>query len=73
MDLAAPFGPVEGLATRIDFTDLLGLTSAPAQEARVRLIRAGIDVYDGDRPLPAPARTTMSRSKARAGRSPAAR
>ena len=47
MDLAAPFGPVEGLATRIEFTDLLGLTSAPGQEARIRLIRAGIDVYDG--------------------------
>lgn len=47
MKLAAPFGPVEGLSTRIEFTDLLGLTSAPAQEARVRLIRAGIDVYDG--------------------------
>ncbi len=48
MDLAAPFGPVEGLATTIDFTDLLGLTSAPGQQARVRLIRAGIDVYDGE-------------------------
>jgi translocation and assembly module TamB len=47
MALAAPFGPVEGLATRIDFTDLLGLVSAPGQEARVRLIRTGIDVYDG--------------------------
>ena len=47
MALAAPFGPVEGLTTSIDFTDLLGLTSAPGQEARVRLIRAGIDVYDG--------------------------
>jgi len=47
MDLAAPFGPVEGLATTIAFTDLLGLTSAPAQEARVRLVRAGIDVHDG--------------------------
>jgi translocation and assembly module TamB len=47
MDLAAPFGPVEGLATRIHFTDLLGLTSAPGQEARVRLIRTGIDVHDG--------------------------
>lgn len=47
MNLAAPFGPVEGLATRIQFTDLLGLTSAPHQEARVRLVRTGIDVYDG--------------------------
>jgi hypothetical protein len=47
MNLAAPFGPVEGLATRIHFTDLLGLTSATDQEAQVRLVRAGIDVYDG--------------------------
>ncbi|TMJ19640.1 MAG: hypothetical protein E6G92_07675 [Alphaproteobacteria bacterium] len=47
MNLAAPFGPVEGLSTTIDFTDLLGLASAPHQEARVRLIQPGIDVYDG--------------------------
>jgi len=47
MNLAAPFGPVERLATRIQFTDLLGLTSAPHQEARIGLIRTGIDVYDG--------------------------
>ena len=47
MDLAAPFGPVEGLATEVDFTDLLGLTSAPGQEATIRLIQPGIDVYDG--------------------------
>jgi hypothetical protein len=47
MDLAAPFGPVQGLATRIEFNDLLGLTSAPHQEARIRLTQPGIDVYDG--------------------------
>ncbi|HEV2818040.1 MAG TPA: YdbH domain-containing protein [Allosphingosinicella sp.] len=47
MNLAAPFGPVQGLATRIEFTDLLGLTSAPHQEARIRLTQPGIDVYDG--------------------------
>lgn len=47
MDLAAPFGPVEGLTTTVHFTDLLGLTSAPGQEAQIDLIRAGIDVYDG--------------------------
>ena len=47
MNLAAPFGPVEGLTTSIEFTDLLGLTSAPGQVARVGLVRAGIDVYDG--------------------------
>ncbi|MGQ0589426.1 MAG: intermembrane phospholipid transport protein YdbH family protein, partial [Sphingosinicella sp.] len=47
-DLAAPFGPVEGLTTTIRFTDLLGLVSAPGQEASVDLVRAGIDVYDGE-------------------------
>jgi translocation and assembly module TamB len=47
MNLAAPFGPVQGLSTTIQFTDLLGLTSAPHQEARVRLIQPGLDVYDG--------------------------
>ena len=36
MNLAAPFGPVEGLTTTIHFTDLLGLTSAPGQVARDR-------------------------------------
>jgi translocation and assembly module TamB len=48
LNLAAPFGPVEGLSTRIEFTDLLGLVSAPGQSARVRLVRTGIDVYDGE-------------------------
>jgi translocation and assembly module TamB len=47
LDLAAPFGPVEGLSTRIEFTDLLGLTSAPGQEAQVRVVHTGIDVFDG--------------------------
>lgn len=47
MDLAAPFGPVEGLTTTVEFTDLLGLTSAPGQVAQVGVIRTGIDVIDG--------------------------
>ncbi|MDT9600444.1 intermembrane phospholipid transport protein YdbH family protein [Sphingosinicella rhizophila] len=47
MDLAAAFGPVEGLATQIHFTDLLGLVSAPGQEAKVDLVRTGLDVPDG--------------------------
>lgn len=47
MNLAAPFGPVEGLTTTLNFTDLLGLVTAPGQTAEVRLIQAGIDVYDG--------------------------
>jgi translocation and assembly module TamB len=47
MNLAAPFGPVEGLTTAIDFTDLLGLVSAPGQIATVDLIQTGVDVFDG--------------------------
>ncbi len=47
MNLAAPFGPVTGLTTRIEFTDLLGLVSAPGQVATVDRIQAGIDVFDG--------------------------
>ena len=47
MNLAAPFGPVEGLTTTIAFTDLLGLVSAPGQVARIDLVQAGVDVYDG--------------------------
>ncbi|HYI39081.1 MAG TPA: YdbH domain-containing protein [Allosphingosinicella sp.] len=47
MDFAAAFGPVEGLSTTLRFTDLLGLATAPGQEARIGLVRAGIDVLDG--------------------------
>jgi hypothetical protein len=47
MDLAAPFGPVTGLTTTVEFTDLLGLVSAPGQLAAVDRIQAGIDVLDG--------------------------
>lgn len=47
MDFAAAFGPVEGLSTSLHFTDLLGLVTAPGQEAKVDLVRAGIDVLDG--------------------------
>jgi translocation and assembly module TamB len=47
MDLAAPFGPIEGLTTNIHFTDLLGLETAPGQVATVRLINPGIPVQNG--------------------------
>ena len=47
MDLAAPFGPVNGLTTTIEFTDLLNLVSAPSQTATVELVQTGIDVVDG--------------------------
>jgi hypothetical protein len=47
LDLAAPFGPVTGLATTINFTDLLNLTTAPDQVAEIEQIQAGIDVFEG--------------------------
>ncbi len=47
MNLAAAFGPVEGLTTSVHFTDLLRLESAPGQVARIDMIRAGIDVANG--------------------------
>ena len=47
MDLAAPFGPVEGLTTSIHFTDLLGLETAPGQVATIRSINPGIIVENG--------------------------
>jgi hypothetical protein len=47
MNLAAAFGPIEGLTTTVHFTDLLRLESAPGQVARIDMIRAGIDVADG--------------------------
>jgi len=47
LDLAAAFGPVTGIAGRIDFTDLLGLVSAPGQRAVVAEINPGIPITDG--------------------------
>jgi translocation and assembly module TamB len=46
-NLAAAFGPVEGLTTTVHFTDLLALESAPSQIARIDMIRAGIDLANG--------------------------
>ena len=47
MNLAASFGPVTGLSTTIEFSDLLRLQTAPGQIAEVDRIQAGIDVFDG--------------------------
>lgn len=46
-DLAAAFGPVEGISGSIAFTDLLALESAPGQVATVRSINPGVPVTDG--------------------------
>lgn len=47
VDLAAAFGPVRGLATTLDFTDLLGMRTAPGQVAVVAEINPGVPVRDG--------------------------
>ncbi|HVI99197.1 MAG TPA: YdbH domain-containing protein [Sphingomonas sp.] len=46
-DLAAAFGPVEGLATQIRFTDLLNLVSAPGQVATVASVNPGVAATEG--------------------------
>ncbi|SOB86781.1 Dicarboxylate transport [Sphingomonas guangdongensis] len=47
LDLAAAFGPVTGIKTRIAFTDLIGLVSAPGQVAIVATVNPGIAVENG--------------------------
>ena len=47
LDLAAPFGPVEGLKGNIHFDDLLGLRTPPGQMLAVRSINPGILVENG--------------------------
>jgi len=47
LDLAAPFGPVEGLAGTIHFNDLLGLTTPPGQVLTAKSINPGILVENG--------------------------
>jgi hypothetical protein len=47
MDLAAPFGPVEGMRGTIHFTDLLNLETAPGQQMSIASINPGILVENG--------------------------
>ena len=47
LDLAAAFGPVTGIAGTIRFIDLLGLVTAPRQEARIAEVNPGIPVANG--------------------------
>lgn len=47
MNLAAAFGPVDGLSTEIAFTDLLGLETAPGQIATIASVNPGIPAFDG--------------------------
>ena len=47
LDFAAAFGPVSGASGTIEFTDLLGLVTAPDQTLKVAAINPGIEVNDG--------------------------
>ncbi|HKY81358.1 MAG TPA: YdbH domain-containing protein, partial [Sphingobium sp.] len=46
-NLAAAFGPVEGLSGEVRFVDLLGLVTAPGQELRMKMVNPGVEVRDG--------------------------
>jgi translocation and assembly module TamB len=48
VDLAAAFGPVEGLKGTITLTDLLGLETSDIQSVSLASINPGIAVIDGD-------------------------
>lgn len=47
IDFAAAFGPVEGLATEVNFTNLLGLETAPSQGATIKVVNPGVPAFDG--------------------------
>jgi hypothetical protein len=47
LDLAAAFGPVKGIRTTIDFSDLLALETRPGQVATIAEVNPGIAVTDG--------------------------
>lgn len=47
MSLAAAFGPASGLSTTINFTDLLGMRTAPGQIVTLASANPGIEVHDG--------------------------
>ena len=46
-NLAAAFGPVQGLSGEIRFTDLIGMVTAPGQEVRIKSVNPGVEVRDG--------------------------
>ena len=47
LDFAAAVGPLKGVAGTVEFTDLLGLVTAPDQHLRIGAINPGIEVDDG--------------------------
>lgn len=47
LDFAAAFGPAKGVSGAVEFTDLLGLITAPDQRLKIASINPGIEVNDG--------------------------
>ena len=47
IDFAAAFGPVTGLSTEVNFTDLLGMETAPGQIAKIAVVNPGVPAFDG--------------------------
>jgi hypothetical protein len=48
MDFAAAFGPTKGVSGTVEFTDLLGLVTAPDQRLKIASINPGIEANDGE-------------------------
>ncbi len=48
LDFAAPFGPTKGVSGTVEFTDLLGLITAPDQRLKIRSINPGIEALNGE-------------------------
>jgi hypothetical protein len=48
LDFAAAFGPAKGVSGTVEFTDLLGLVTAPDQHLKIAEINPGIEVNDGE-------------------------
>jgi len=48
LDFAAAFGVVEGASGTVNFTDLIGLTTEPDQQIRMKMVNPGIEIYDGE-------------------------
>ncbi|MEO7602594.1 MAG: YdbH domain-containing protein [Sphingomicrobium sp.] len=47
MDLAAPFGPIQGMSGTIRFSDLLAMTTEPGQTLTLKSVNPGILVENG--------------------------
>jgi len=48
LDFAAAFGPVKGVSGTVEFTDLLGLVTAPDQRLKIASINPGIEAMNGE-------------------------